>query len=136
MSEKTKSDAAKSDEWFLAESSPVEESNEVSLGDQASPNHERHTPQLPRDIRAVKDANTYNHRGRNIIVCLDGTGDQVCASEVPFKTKPISNSDHSSIATTAISYTSSAASRSQIPTRSRTISPALARTMAVDCPMA
>lgn len=49
-------------------------SNGVSNG---VSNHERAVPQLPREIRAVRDANAYKHHGRNIIVCLDGTGDKV-----------------------------------------------------------
>ena len=31
---------------------------------------------LPRTIRAVKDADAYRHKGRTLIVCLDGTGDK------------------------------------------------------------
>ena len=31
---------------------------------------------LPKVIRAVKDSNTYKHKGRTLIVCLDGTGDK------------------------------------------------------------
>lgn len=34
-------------------------------------------PKLPREIRAVKDAGKYVSPGKNIVVCLDGTGDQV-----------------------------------------------------------
>ncbi|EMF10704.1 uncharacterized protein SEPMUDRAFT_150721 [Sphaerulina musiva SO2202] len=33
-------------------------------------------PKLPREIRAVKDAGKYVSPGKNIVVCLDGTGDQ------------------------------------------------------------
>ena len=80
MSDRTKSEAAKSDEWFQAESSPVDEEKDgMPMGEAASPNHERHTPQLPREIRAVRDGKNYHHRGRNIIVALDGTGDKVCS---------------------------------------------------------
>ncbi|KXT01627.1 hypothetical protein AC578_8024 [Pseudocercospora eumusae] len=77
MSDRTKSEAAKSEEWFQAESSPVDEEKDgMPVGEAASPNHERHTPQLPREIRAVRDGQNYHHKGRNIIVALDGTGDQ------------------------------------------------------------
>ncbi|KAF2217779.1 hypothetical protein CERZMDRAFT_30483 [Cercospora zeae-maydis SCOH1-5] len=31
---------------------------------------------IPREIRAVKDAESYESPGKNIVVCLDGTGDQ------------------------------------------------------------
>ena len=34
-------------------------------------------PKVPREIRAVKDAHHYKSPGKNIVVCLDGTGDQV-----------------------------------------------------------
>ncbi|PPJ60772.1 hypothetical protein CBER1_02349 [Cercospora berteroae] len=31
---------------------------------------------IPREIRAVKDAESYEPTGKNIVICLDGTGDQ------------------------------------------------------------
>lgn len=31
---------------------------------------------LPRNVRAVKDPEDYRHKGRNLIICLDGTGDK------------------------------------------------------------
>lgn len=31
---------------------------------------------LPASMRAVKNANRYDPKGRNLIVCLDGTGDK------------------------------------------------------------
>ena len=31
---------------------------------------------LPKAIRAVKDADSYHHKGRTLVVCLDGTGDK------------------------------------------------------------
>lgn len=34
-------------------------------------------PKVPREIRAVQDAKGYKSPGKNIVVCLDGTGDQV-----------------------------------------------------------
>ncbi|EME45008.1 hypothetical protein DOTSEDRAFT_52406 [Dothistroma septosporum NZE10] len=59
------------DVFYPAESTPVAEHLQNGIA-----NHERVVPQLPREIRAVKDANSYKHHGRNIIVCLDGTGDK------------------------------------------------------------
>lgn len=41
------------------------------------------TPQaLPRTIRGVKDAENSSHtKGRNLIICLDGTGDKFDVSK-------------------------------------------------------
>ena len=33
-------------------------------------------PKLPRTIRACKDAHSFKSKGRNLVVCLDGTGDK------------------------------------------------------------
>lgn len=44
---------------------------------------------IPREIRAVKDAESYESPGKNIVVCLDGTGDQVRAAGAPFLPLPL-----------------------------------------------
>ncbi|GAB7353312.1 hypothetical protein MBLNU459_g3810t1 [Dothideomycetes sp. NU459] len=33
-------------------------------------------PKLPKNVRALRDANAFEARGRTIIICLDGTGDK------------------------------------------------------------
>ena len=58
--------------FYPAESTPGTEHMQNGIH-----NHEKVVPQLPREIRAVKDANSYKPHGKNIIVCLDGTGDKV-----------------------------------------------------------
>ncbi|KAF1352435.1 hypothetical protein BDV97DRAFT_293338 [Delphinella strobiligena] len=51
-------------------SSPPPQSPHISSSDGPS------TQQLPKYIRAAKDANTFQAEGRTLVICLDGTGDK------------------------------------------------------------
>lgn len=66
-------------EHWRRHSYPVEtldESNSVSAPASVASKEDDARCILPRNLRAVKDADNYHHKGRNLIICLDGTGDK------------------------------------------------------------
>ena len=65
-------------ELWTRHSYPVQSSilERQSQQDAESTTKQQGARPLPRVIRAVKDSNTYHHKGRTLILCLDGTGDK------------------------------------------------------------
>ena len=58
---------------YPTQSCPDHSSHDRSI---PSPEPEKPKPKLPTTIRAVQDSKSTERRGRNLVICLDGTGDQ------------------------------------------------------------
>ncbi|KAL3426797.1 sporulation associated protein [Phlyctema vagabunda] len=71
------SDQATKDIW-ARKSYPAQSCTEQASHDDwtAAPEPQEQRPQLPTTIRAVRDSRSSYPGGRNIIICLDGTGDK------------------------------------------------------------